>query len=467
MIVAATLSALSAALSHAVHLDPGGLGQALIYPYYTARATADGAFNTYVSVTNTTEQVKAIRVRFREGKAGREVANFNLYLQPRSMWTGAVLPTEEGARLTTDAPFCVTGFSSGTGIREIAFSNAAFSGQAADAFDRGLDRTREGYVEMIEMATLTGASERAAWIDNSGIPIDCAALTGETATVSVAAPRGGLSGTLTLINVAKGLDFTLKAEALADLATQPFHRPAGDPYPDFTATEITPVSVVIHGGFVWRSVWTSGVDAVAGALYRGAFVAEYVLDSGTHSRTDHVFLQPLSRFGAGYWTTDVGETVANRDGLVSALGSDPGSGSPEVDHRFPYAASVSRFYPRSVSTEPAGGPSPVLGSTNVTRFPNLAAPSVQDPELRSDNGKIIWGVGNPANEKTSLPGSTRWSVATGELRTGAHAFRGTPAVGFLARTFENGTLACAAGRCQGNYGGASPVVSIRYIQPAN
>ena len=60
-----------------------------------------------------------------------------------------------------------------------------------------------------------------------------------------------------------------------------------------------------------------------------------------------------------------------------------------------------------------------------------------------------------ANALRSLPGSTRTSVATGEVTTGSHAYLGLPLIGFSVRTFSNGTLSCAgAGSCQGNYGGA-------------
>ena len=72
--------ALGASLpGHAVQLNTDGHGQALIYPYYTVRAAPDGnAFNTYLSVVNTTTQAKAVRVRLREGRIGRAVLDKEL-----------------------------------------------------------------------------------------------------------------------------------------------------------------------------------------------------------------------------------------------------------------------------------------------------------------------------------------------------------------------------------------------------
>ena len=80
--------------AHAIYQDPSNLGQALIYPYYTVNSDPVGnPFNTLISVVNTTSQVKIVKVRFREGKASAEVLDFNLYLSPNDMWTGAVIPS--------------------------------------------------------------------------------------------------------------------------------------------------------------------------------------------------------------------------------------------------------------------------------------------------------------------------------------------------------------------------------------
>ena len=66
---------------------------------------------------------------------------------------------------------------------------------------------------------------------------------------------------------------------------------------------------------------------------------------------------------------------------------------------------------------------------------------------------------------TSLGTSTRMSLANGATAQGAHAHAGLPVVGFMVRTFENGTLTCAAGACQGNYGGSFPLQYRRSITP--
>ena len=52
-----------ASTAQAVNMNPDGLGQVLIYPYYTV----NGGNVTLLSVVNTTGQGKAVKVRFLEG----------------------------------------------------------------------------------------------------------------------------------------------------------------------------------------------------------------------------------------------------------------------------------------------------------------------------------------------------------------------------------------------------------------
>ena len=94
--------------AHAVYLAGDGVGQALIYPYYTVQG--GNAFNTFVTVVNTRNEAKVARVRFREGRTGREVFGMNLYLAPNDVWSGAVIPSDSSgasaARLVTNDVSC-------------------------------------------------------------------------------------------------------------------------------------------------------------------------------------------------------------------------------------------------------------------------------------------------------------------------------------------------------------------------
>ena len=93
-------------ISNAVNINPDGLGEILVYPYYTVR---DGQ-STILSVVNTTEQAKAVKVRFLEGRNSVEVLDFNLYLSMYDVWTGTVFDAEGDdaglASLTTEDRSC-------------------------------------------------------------------------------------------------------------------------------------------------------------------------------------------------------------------------------------------------------------------------------------------------------------------------------------------------------------------------
>ena len=73
-------------MAGAVNLNPDGLGQVLLYPYYTV----NGGQQTVLSVINTTAVGKAVKVRFLEGYNSREVLDFNLFLSEFDVWTASV-----------------------------------------------------------------------------------------------------------------------------------------------------------------------------------------------------------------------------------------------------------------------------------------------------------------------------------------------------------------------------------------
>jgi hypothetical protein len=305
--------------------------------------------------------------------------------------------------------------------------------------------------------------------------------------INVAAPTGGLSGTLTLINVASGLDFTVNAEALAELATQPYYRLPADSYPDFNAAEVTPTSVVAANGFVYRSNWTRGVDAVSAVLMRSSALAEFILDAGTHSGTDVVTTFPTWR----HYVTTTGATapfavpfawpavcaavqgasgpvaissptieVFTRHGAQTLLAVDDFGVRPPDTPNCSAAATVYDFMLGDSGQAVNPPRSPVLGSFNRKFATGPWAAGTRE------NGWIRIGFAS-APSIQSLATSTRIDSATGASVSGVHRFRGLPTVGFFARTFANGTLSCGTASCQGNYGGAFPLHFMRTIEQGN
>ena len=145
-----------AGTAQAVNLNPDGLGQVLIYPYYT---TNDGN-TTLLSVVNTTSDAKAVKVRFMEGYNSREVLDFNLYLSAYDVWVAAIADSEFfGAAAGTPHLYIPDNSCTVPYLYEDAdglqpFLNYAYAGSNNDGGPEGIARAAEGHFEMIEMGTL-------------------------------------------------------------------------------------------------------------------------------------------------------------------------------------------------------------------------------------------------------------------------------------------------------------------------
>src|SRR5690625_3395371 len=157
-----------AGVANAVNVNPDGLGQVLLYPYYTAREGND----TLISVVNTTDTVKAVKVRFLEALNSQEVLDFNLYLSPYDVWTAAVTGLGAGPGIRTSDTSCtVPYFITRTG-GEQAFLNYQYAG---DGGPTGIERAASGYIELIEMGNVDDPDLAAAATHDSGA-FSCAAL---------------------------------------------------------------------------------------------------------------------------------------------------------------------------------------------------------------------------------------------------------------------------------------------------
>ncbi|HXN15771.1 MAG TPA: hypothetical protein VN878_05290, partial [Usitatibacter sp.] len=195
----AVLAGLGAAgTAEAVYLSPNKMGQVLVYPYYTVQSSGGNSWNTYISVVNTTTQAKAVKVRFIEGKTSAEVLDFNLYLSPNDVWVAAIIPADLTGASATAAGHLITNDRSCTNppipAGGVDFRNIQYA-TGIDALPGvALDRTREGYLEMLEMGVLSGTWAPAV-THVAGTPANCSVVQVNVGPPSIAAPGGGLVGT--------------------------------------------------------------------------------------------------------------------------------------------------------------------------------------------------------------------------------------------------------------------------------
>ncbi len=477
--------------AHAIYQDPTNLGEALIYPYYTVNNDPAGnPFNTFISVINTTASVKVVKVRFREGKASAEVFDFNLYLSPNDMWTGAVIPsstdvTSPAALISADLS-CIN--PGPIGLVGQQFRNYQYTGLTADLLPGTLDRTREGYLEIFEMGVLPpGALATAAIHVQPGAPT-CTGLTGAVAgTVGsvLLPPTGGLMGTGTIINVTSGRDTMYTANAFgAWVVGGTAYSDIGNDAPNFSAT--TPATSIVVSApnaatvvpNAYFSTWAdsaiaglglAGSKAASATMMHSDVINEYILDSATASATDWVLTFPTKRlfvngatavapFTAPLTASGACEvidlTFFNREEGTSS--APPGSFSPlppgAAANTLCWESTILSFR-NGTTTAPStpATPSLVLGSANVTTVgvTNTYQNGWAEVHFSGVNASTI-GLVSVAAGSTTTP-----MVSAGAAAPGAQTFHGLPVVGFMVRTFTNGTLHCGTASCVGNYLGSA------------
>lgn len=456
--------------AEAVYLNPNGLGQVLVYPYYTVQNNGTNGFNTYMSIVNTTTDAKVLKVRFREGRASQEVIDFNLYLSPNDVWTAAVVPVDatndSAAKVITFDKSCTNpAFPAGGAI----FVNYAYTGSSDDGAGTSLARTREGYIEVFEMAIVTGASQAAVTHTSSGVPANCGAVQGTTVVLSLGAPTGGLSGSGTLINVNSGADAGYVADALASFTTAAIYSDVLVTAPSMSNAD--PLSFTLtNGGTGYTDAWvtttgaTAGAKAVSAVYMATAVLNEYVLDTATLSGTDWVITFPTKSFFVSTTTAITPFTnlfTANGACELVSFGffnrEEAGAATP----------------PGGFSPAPPSGPANTVcwESTVVAIGNGLAhtpgASATASGVLGSRNFRTVavdgsfqngWAAltfigANASGSGLASAAGFAYNIRTGTVSAAApHTYYGLPVTGFMVRTFNNGSVTCGTATCQANYG---------------
>ena len=142
---------MTTALSTGLAVSPGGVGHALVVPYFN---TQNGNM-TVMHVTNT-DQVngKAVKVRFRGAANSDDVLDFQVFMSPGDVWTAAVVAGADGVStiITSDNTCTVPALSAGVPqpfVQDRLNPNLSVADKAA--------QTREGYVEIFNMADIDAA----------------------------------------------------------------------------------------------------------------------------------------------------------------------------------------------------------------------------------------------------------------------------------------------------------------------
>ncbi|WP_418647475.1 alpha/beta fold hydrolase [Thauera butanivorans] len=138
--LALALGSLSGAASAALEVNTNGVGQINVLPYYSVQ----DSYNTLMTITNTDlENGKAVKVRFRAAEWSDDALDFQIFLSPGDVWTGAFGMDNGNLVLRTSDKSCSL--------------PAQLDGQQFTTIrveDRDVNRLKEGYVEILTMADI-------------------------------------------------------------------------------------------------------------------------------------------------------------------------------------------------------------------------------------------------------------------------------------------------------------------------
>lgn len=407
----------------AVSLSPEGTGQVLLYPYYTVNANQD----TYVTVANSQYRPVVAKVRFLEGQRGRPVLDLTVVLRPHAVWTAAVtLSDSGGAKLVVPDAACTSPSVPATGLD---FTSSGYDGSGAipadDVGPHGIDRTKEGFIEVISGASIFGEDP------NNPPSVDCSTIFDQLTAGSIELTRpDDIAGSGAVIDVGSGTYYGYAATAIAqftdvslfDSSWGPLHPsladandaqdPNGHPIARFHAAgaELPTIGEL-------TSTFNDGVDAVTAVLMADSVQNDVVLDPGLGARTDWVLTMPTRRFYSDAIYPEFNTAgAAVTTNFVYAFNLYDRSGAT---HAFSLGTTISHDVEVFGFSPAAGSTSPVFGST-------LLIPVSTD----LSNGSARIDLGGPPRIFASGNGYLTFPTDAGNLY-------GSPAIGFMAYKIVN------------------------------
>lgn len=415
----------AAAASAAVHISPNKTGQAIIVPFYTV----SNQMNTLLSLNNTRDETKAIKIHIKEANQGQAVASFNVYLAPQDMWTMGMGQFGGEFKMISFDSSCTTGF---------------MNNQAIQTEDDWL--WENGTIEIIEMGVVDTHE-----IFNLG-PINCETLSaywqdgGTWADDSEAHIRPatiGLHAEVTLMDVEQGHAANIPVIHLdgfyGDDDIQ--HTAAGADAPNLDSG--THDSLVMYDGEAITTRWPTGYEAVSALLMKNTLSNEYNLEPGVLAKTDWIISLPTLHY-------HLNNPSSNKPFKVSEDGVwIPG----QYDYSLLYfdreGNGSTYFCPVICTPVPPGMINhSVTNFALINSFPTTVTPlltnlgsentqplSVLDyfyPPNTEQNGKLIFSLREDGGH--TIPNDRGKSTHSDNL---THTYHGLPVAGFTYTQFTN------------------------------
>lgn len=301
--VAIACLALAAGDATAVALNPRGVGEVLIYPYYTV----NGGQDTLLTLDNVSDIGKAARVFIREGANGREVMGFFVFLAPHDSWSGAISSSGEGAlaRIGSSDRSCVDYWSSNPQPFSTSEFNPTYPGGIPSGW-KTPDRTREGMIEVINAGDIVPGSalDLATKPGQDGSAPSCSGARADVHLIAyLQAPTEGLTGTAAIANVAQGTFYPYDAVALSGFSDAVLINPTAAlwsgldrAYNSDATNGRARAKLVTGGGEPLALDYARGIDAVSAVFMADHLYNEYLDNADIGAATDWVVTFPTRQF---------------------------------------------------------------------------------------------------------------------------------------------------------------------------
>ncbi|MCB1584451.1 MAG: hypothetical protein KDI92_15445, partial [Xanthomonadales bacterium] len=269
----------------AVHLSRDGKAEAMIVPYYTV----SNGLTTLLTIDNTTEDFKAVKVHLRDGKKGYAIYSFNLYLAPKDVWAAGIVDNNGIVNILTNDLSCV-------------FNLNNLIGPPPQTPESGWE-WQTGSLEIIEMGVVD-TSQLPALNDQNRCQIleDAWEAQGPNSlwradgTNAMLPISGGLQAHTRVIDVSFGYSFEVPVIHLDHFYPDNSidNQPPESNTPDLDSGDHN--SLVIQKGEAILTEWPTGYEAVSALLMKTTLENDFETDAAYGAVTEWVISFPTVRY---------------------------------------------------------------------------------------------------------------------------------------------------------------------------
>lgn len=450
----------------AVRVNPQGVGEVLLVPYYTV----NNGLNTMVTVTNTTEGVKAVKINIRESLNGYAVSSYNVYLGEYDSWSFVMGAYPSSADSYAGQEFAALASSDNSCAPMLNKSVHEFNPHVLVNGSEDIHRGREGFIEILEMGVVEGELAAAATNWN-GYPQNCALIVSawesggswdSNPNLNLQPVTGGLMAEADMIDVAQGINYSLPVVALEEFFAEGsiHHKAPGD---DSVSLDLAaPMATVYANKKSYQLSFERGIDAVSAVLMADKVMSTYNYEADVSGQNETVYTQPTRRFyqsSPGY-ISHAPFPTSN----ANECSRDQVYGGVELQQAIWDRESQFNTTAGGVPGAPQPPNNSFCGSVFVQSFVSPGSNQSESPLTQSNNFQVLFGVSGGSEHGFTRIGfvDTRSLVGTDMNTDKTVHLMGLPIIGVTLKRFTNHN---AAPGVMAQYGFSQPIKKkIRLIE---